>query len=348
MKLSMFLMGDVGSTYADMVEQVCTAENLGFDGVWLAERYFANTDLLWSSPLVAASYLAAVTHKIRLGIAATILPFHHPFRIAFDTLTLDHLSHGRIDLGITRSSMDDDAHRGFNVSRDEAKERFDEAFSVLVQALRGEAFAFDGKHYHFDTIQPNPQPIQRPHPPLYLVANNQQSAEFAAANQLPVFLHGALNVAGVERAQNQYRHAAEQANGIGLSRQNLLNRFIYVGETNEQARAKMREPFLTFLNTRAPDLKAYLVKTFGADGVDFDFLADNICVFGDADTVTERLQTLSEQTGIGHLLGTFNLITLEHQECLASIRRFAEDVMPRLHNKPAVRHDAPEQAQSTN
>src|ERR1043165_5588448 len=101
MKFSGFLMGDRDGTYADMGDQVCEAESLGFHGVWLAERHFANGDLLWPSPMVAATYFAARTKRIRIGLAARILPFHHPLQVAEDAMTLDIISNGRFDLGLS-------------------------------------------------------------------------------------------------------------------------------------------------------------------------------------------------------------------------------------------------------
>src|SRR5215212_2582851 len=113
-------MGDRTATYHDMADQVRLADELGFHGVWLAERHLANGDLLWPSPTVAAAYFAAQTRHIRIGLAARILPFHHPLQVASDALTLDVLSRGRFDLGLTRGSMDDATHAAFGVTRDEA------------------------------------------------------------------------------------------------------------------------------------------------------------------------------------------------------------------------------------
>ena len=98
MKLGIFLMGSKDSSYFDIVDQVVEADALGFDGVWLAERYFASGDLLWPSPMLAAAYLAASTRRIRVGLAARVLPFHHPLHVAADACTLDVLSEGRLDL----------------------------------------------------------------------------------------------------------------------------------------------------------------------------------------------------------------------------------------------------------
>jgi len=330
MRFSVFLMGDRTGTYHDMAAQVCRAEALGFEGVWLAERHFANGDLFCPSPMVVAAYLAARTRRIRIGISACVLPFHHPLQVADDALTLDTLTGGRFDLGLTRGSMDDRSHEAFGVSRGDARDRFDEHYEILRLACSGEPFSFRGRHLDLEAVQPSLAPVQRPHPPFYFVANNPASLDAAAERGRPAFLNGALDLAAITASAERYwSRARSRGQGRGDASL-LLNRFVFVAESNAAAHRIMREPFLRFLDRRAPDLRAYLVKTFGDRGTDYDFLAREIAVFGDADHCVERLAEIRARAGIDRVLCTFNLITLDHHLCVESMQRFAEGVMPRL------------------
>lgn len=337
MQFSVFVMGDATAGYHDMVEEVRLAEVLGFRGAWLAERHLANGDLLWPSPVVAASYIAARTRHIRIGLAARILPLHHPLQVAADALTLDVLSHGRCDFGISRGSMDDATHAAFGVSREEARLRFDEQYEVLRLACRGERFSFKGRSFDLQGITPNPRPVQRPHPPFFIVANTPSSLDDAAARGLPVFAHGALDLGGITRTVERYRTRGAAAGHATDAAGVILNRFVFVGRTEDDAHRTMREPFMRFLDERAPDLKAYLVKTFGERAASYDFLAREICVFGDAARCAARLEQIHRATGVEHFLCTFNLITLEHRRCLESLQRFGRDIMPRLAGAPGLR-----------
>jgi hypothetical protein len=103
-----------------------------------------------------------------------------------------------------------------------------------------------------------------------------------------------------------------------------------VGETTASAHRIMRGAFLEFLERRAPDLRAYLARTFGPAGLYFDFLAEEIAVFGDAEHCAARLLELGAVAGVEHVLCTFNLITLDHRHCVESMQRFASDVVPRV------------------
>jgi alkanesulfonate monooxygenase SsuD/methylene tetrahydromethanopterin reductase-like flavin-dependent oxidoreductase (luciferase family) len=343
MKVSVFLMGTRGGSYFDVVDQVVEADALGFWGVWLAERHFASGDLLWPSPMVVAGYLAAYTRRIRIGLAARVLPFHHPLHVAADACTLDILSEGRLDLGISRGSMDEAPHRLFGAPREEARQRFDEALSVLRLFFRGRPFSYKGRFYDLADVIPSPGSVQRPHPPIYVVANNPLSLDAAADQGMPVFLNGAMRAEDLDQSILRYRERAEAA-GYDADQVDIpVNRFIFVGETRAHAHRVMREPFMQFLAQRAPDLKAHLEGRYGERARSFDFLAREIGIFDDAEGVAARLADLADSAGVRHALCTFNLITLDHRLAVESMRRFARDVVPLLERSPrSVRSLPPE------
>lgn len=333
MKASVFLMGTRGGSYFDVVDQVVEADALGFAGAWLAERHFASGDLLWPSPMVAASYMAAYTRRIRIGLAARVLPFHHPLQVAADACTLDVLSEGRFDLGVSRGSMDEAPHRLFGAPREEARARFDESLDVLRLFFRGRPFSYAGRFHKLDDVVPSPAPVQRPHPPIYVVANNPLSLDAAADQGMPVFLNGALRASEIEQAMMRYRGRAEAAGFDAGAVDIPVNRFVFVGETRAHAHRVMREPFLRFLAERAPDLRAHLSSRYGDRAQSFEFLCREICAFDDAEGVAARLADLAEVAGVRHVLCSFNLITLDHRLAVDSMRRFAREVVPRLHGQ---------------
>ena len=74
-------------------------QDMGYDGVWLAEHHFSNYGYL-SRPLIMATHLAANTKRIRIGTAVVVLPLHHPLVVAEEAATIDLLSEGRFDLGL--------------------------------------------------------------------------------------------------------------------------------------------------------------------------------------------------------------------------------------------------------
>src|SRR5208283_4452428 len=107
----------------EILELAETAEGLGFDAVWLNEEHLHGSNLVAEgrrclSPLILASAILARTRTLRVGFSVLLLPLHHPIRLAEDIATLDVLSGGRVDLGISRG-WNGRFMAAYGVSRDE-------------------------------------------------------------------------------------------------------------------------------------------------------------------------------------------------------------------------------------
>ena len=87
--------------YDQALTQACHADEAGFDSVWLTEHHFSRHGIV-SDSLMVLAHLAARTSSVRLGTAVSVLPLHHPVRLAEAAATVDQLSGGRLDLGIGR------------------------------------------------------------------------------------------------------------------------------------------------------------------------------------------------------------------------------------------------------
>src|SRR5579863_1968835 len=97
------------------------AESAGFDSVWLTEHHFSNYGLI-PDPMLALSYIAARTSRVKLGTAVLVLPWHDPVRLAEQIILADHLSGGRLVIGIGRG-LSKDEFDGLRVPLAESRER---------------------------------------------------------------------------------------------------------------------------------------------------------------------------------------------------------------------------------
>ena len=86
----------------ETIEQICLADEMGFDYVWFVEHHFLTTFSMSPCPEVIFGALSRLTKNIRLGFGVVILPYHHPIRVAERVAMVDHLSGGRVDLGTGR------------------------------------------------------------------------------------------------------------------------------------------------------------------------------------------------------------------------------------------------------
>lgn len=153
---------------AEMARQ---AEDAGWDALFLG-------DAIWiMDPLVALSAAAMVTTRLRLGTMIIPVPLRVPYKIASESLALDHLSNGRVTLGLAMGAT----WMGWHAFPDEVMdtkaraEMLDETVDILTELYQRKQFDYDGKHYHIKLTQMDlmhypPKPIQQPRIPLWIPA----------------------------------------------------------------------------------------------------------------------------------------------------------------------------------
>ena len=151
------------------------AEDLGFRSIWLAEHHFSTYGYL-SRPLTYALHLANKTKRLRVGTAVIVLPLHHPLVVAEEIATVDLLSEGRLDIGLGRGYQNYEFDR-LGVKLNESRARWEEEVDVILLALKGKPFTYEGKYYQIAETTVFPHPVQRPHPPIWVTAQSPESVE---------------------------------------------------------------------------------------------------------------------------------------------------------------------------
>lgn len=335
MRFGLFIMGTQAGTYQDILEQVQIAEELGFDGVWLGERHFEYSELLYPSPFHAAAAIAAKTRRIRIGTAGRILALDHPIHVAEDAATVDILSNGRFDLGVTRAGLDERFHQVFQNPLDKTRGQFEEALEIIVKAWTCDRFAYEGRYYQIPEVSVLPKPMQKPRPPIYVVAVSRQTMAFAAQKGYPIFVGALQTPRELKDTLSFYWQTFQGAGHDGVAAELPVNRFLYVAESTAKAREEMAGPFWSFIQHKAPDLKAALHGKYGEEGFSIERFLEEFCIFGDPDLCIAKIKGL-QKVGVTYLLCTLNFVTLEHKLCLDSMERFAKEVMPHFKEAPQV------------
>ena len=331
MHVGFYLTGSATGGYEDVLAQVERADRGGLDSVWLRERHFHRDHQgrnFFSSPMVAAAWIAARTTKVRIGLGARILPLDHPVHIAEDAAAVDLISGGRLDLGIARIGENDLYQSAFGLDPEEARTRFVEALEVIALAWSGEPFRFSGEHYTVPETAVLPRPAQRPGPPIYLVGLSEATLGIGAQRGLPLLLAGAQPEDEVGRSIRSYRGRLEGAGHDPASVAMPLNRFVYVAETSDRARAEMSAAITDFLDRPASVIRDFL----GARAEDLgeEMLFEEVFICGDPEHCAERIEALRSEQGVREILLTFNYFTLPHELCRESMEGFISDVLPRV------------------
>ncbi|ETW97663.1 MAG: hypothetical protein ETSY1_21745 [Candidatus Entotheonella factor] len=171
--------------YAEALEQVRYAEELGFDSAWIAEHHSSRYGI-FPSLMPILSHIAAQTTTIRLGAGVSVLPFHHPIRLAEEVAMVDLLSNGRLDFGVGRGS-DDYEYGNFKIDFDSRDRRFQEVLDIILGLWTTEDFSYHGQYYQVDGLTIAPRLLQKPHPPVHLaVSRTAASVDVAVARGLPI------------------------------------------------------------------------------------------------------------------------------------------------------------------
>ena len=166
----------------DLVEQTQLVERLGFSHVWLGDMYvnpLEESD--WLDAWTALAGLAVVTDRVRLGTLVTSIVFRHPAVIAKQAITVDHISGGRLELGIGAGGVPAD-HEATGTpmwSGRERQERLAEFVELVAQLVREERSSFSGAHYNAEEVFSQPPPVQQKLP-LTVAAHGPRSMRVAA------------------------------------------------------------------------------------------------------------------------------------------------------------------------
>jgi len=139
------------------------ADALGFRDLWVTENTIDHVFCFDS--VVALTYAAAVTTRIRLGVSVMVLPLHHPNHVAHQVATLDYLSNGRAILGAGLGR--DEHYREFQVPRERRIRRFRESVELIKALWTEPVVNYHGSIFQLDGATMAPKPVQKPHPPIW-------------------------------------------------------------------------------------------------------------------------------------------------------------------------------------
>jgi len=162
------------ATPANLVEIARRAEELHYDSLWTFQRLLHPVDGDWGAsyravqdPLISLAYVAAVTERIRLGVAVVNAPFYSPIVLAKQLTTLDQVSAGRLDVGLGLGWAAEE-FRAVGVPQERRGDRLEEFIGCLHAIWADDPVRFDGDFYQMPPAKVDPKPIQRPHPPILL------------------------------------------------------------------------------------------------------------------------------------------------------------------------------------
>jgi len=153
------------------------AETLGFHSAWVVEQIVGSIPSL--EPIELLTYAAAVTTRMRLGTAVLLTALRDPVHTAKSLTTLDHLSGGRLMVGIGLGGQPA-VYPAYGLRADRRAERFAEGIRVMKRLWTEPRVTFEGEFFKLQNLPQEPKPLQKPHPPLWFGAHHPDALKRTA------------------------------------------------------------------------------------------------------------------------------------------------------------------------
>lgn len=358
-----------GISDREVIEQafweVDFAEANGYHTVWVTEHHLSEYGLV-GVPSVYAAAIAQRTRRLRIGYGIAVVPMHHPIRLAEEIAWVDHLSEGRLWVGLG-PGFSPYEFEAFGVSLDDRTARTDEGFEIIKGLLSNETFSYEGQFWQVPPVTLKPRPYTNPHPPLLLASSGEESLKRAARLGMPALIGFRPNEELGARIQT-YRSVREE---LGVSEEQIRQevgllgvlRRVHVADTDAQALADIVPPLIWYSATGArvhrrsgstsidpktgkrpvtsaapqagslPDGTAAPAAPPSAEEVIRQ--SEGGMIAGSPETVLRKLLEL-EDLGIGHVIAWMNFGNMTYGKVRHSMELLAREVLPRLKTPVAV------------
>ncbi|MPY69114.1 MAG: LLM class flavin-dependent oxidoreductase [Alphaproteobacteria bacterium] len=329
----------LSTQFDERLEFAATCDEAGLYCLHVAEHHSSPLNSV-PAPGVWLAAVARATKRMRMGPLVYLLPLYSPLRLAEEICILDHLSKGRLEVGVGRGVSPYEV--GFhNIDHDKSREIFMDAYACLTTALTHDEFSYQGPNYTYRNVPMPLRPLQQPHPPVWYGSSNTVGAAWAGEQGMHFSSNGP-----VERAKENiaaYRAALEARGGAAQPKAEFpggaaigLLRHVVVAETDEEAERIARPALdhhsnsLNWLRNRHGDTEyTKRLNVHRHVGYD-DWKKQGMIVAGSPATVTAEIVRQAKETGINYLISYLFFGTMTLDDARRSLALFRDEVMPNL------------------
>ncbi|MSQ52317.1 MAG: LLM class flavin-dependent oxidoreductase [Betaproteobacteria bacterium] len=327
--------------FDERIEYVQLADQLGYSSYHVAEHHATPLNMV-PVPSVYLGALAHATRNIRLGALTYLLPLYSPLCLIEELSMLDHLSHGRLDLGVGRgvSAFELNYH---NVDTNTSREVFQETLDILLNGFTHDRLNHQGKHFNYKNVPMELKPLQKPFPPIWYPSSNEAGARYCGANGFHYVTLGPTSEAAVRIAA--YREALKARGTVAHPLAGIedgaagINRRVVVADSDAEA-LRIAEPAfklwhgsLTKLareNTGGPVDAVHQTADLKKS------IDEGVFIVGSPDTVRREVEKQIKAMncnfmGIAFCFGALKIAEVKH-----SVQLFADEVMAKLRQKAAA------------
>lgn len=292
-------------------------EKLGWEGILFSEHHFGPG--YSPSPNLVIANLAARTSTLRLGALGTVSPYATPWRVVEEYAMLDHLTGGRVEIGVVSGIPPEIAVVG--ITPQQAAEVHNEVVEVLLATVAKPTVSHQGKHFSFDSVRITPGFLQE-NPAVWTAARSAGSARKAGERGMKM-CSGFLSAEDLTPVYDAYREGAKSAGKPTGADQLGIRRAISIAADDgavDDARASAADGFAEFMKASMEAMNSPDAPTPKFDPADL--------IAGTPQQVADEIIRQCTVLGAGHFLATFNIF--DHDELRKQHELFGREVIPRL------------------
>jgi len=315
-------------------------DNAGFYCLHLAEHHQTPLNMV-PVPGVFLGAVARATKRIKMGPLVYLLPLYSPLRMIDEICMIDHLSHGRAEIGVGRgvSPFELKYHK---IDPEKSRDIFIDAYRCIVKGLGTELLTYKGPHYQFENVPIALRPLQQPHPAFWYGSSGPEGSTWAGEEGLHFVTLGGnqfartnldtFKAAFAKRRNRPAQPKPEFSGGIALG----VQRHIFVDETDEKAEAWAKPAMNNHLgninwlrNKHGVTMAQARMRVVRGQNYE-EGVAEGTVIAGSPKTVLARLQEQHKEVGFNYLLNYLFLGTMTMEQAMRSLKLFTAEVMPAL------------------
>ena len=316
------------------LELIQWLDQLGFDEAWIGEHHSAGWETI-SSPELFMAVAADRTRYIKMGTGVISLPYHHPLMVANRMVQLDHMSHGRVMLGVGPGALPSDAYM-MGIDPTTQREKMDEALGIILRLFtEDEPITYKSDWFELNEASLQLRPFQRPYMPL-AVASVQSPAGVALAGKYGASVLTITVPRGPSKGPSPLEFLWDVAEESAAEHGQTVNRHdwrltlpVHLAETRQEARDQARLGAGRFLREYTEGTNGREAAYDGPIENVIDHMSDNgSWVVGTPDDLIEAIHRLDQQSGgFGGLL-VQTIDWAPRDQMLRSYELLARYVMP--------------------
>jgi alkanesulfonate monooxygenase SsuD/methylene tetrahydromethanopterin reductase-like flavin-dependent oxidoreductase (luciferase family) len=314
-----------GQLLDEVVQVVRAASTMGYAWVSAPQHWLAYPTV-WPQPYPLLARLAPESGTMQLKTSVLLLPLLNPVEVAENVATLDHLTHGRLILGVAIGYRDEEL-QAVGLSRRDRVAKFEESLYVMKRLWAGEEVTYSGKYVTLTGARLGFVPYQRPHPPIEVGAQSHGAVRRAARLADGIFLGPQVAWRDLQELVGAYTYERQQA-----GHQNLgmigASRSLIVGRDKADAAARAHDYVAkTFANYQRWRMQE---RTMVPLQLDFASGLDAWTIHGSPRDCVETIERAQQEIGLAYIGFTIYSLPTEVQARIDYLQMIAEEIVAKV------------------